>query len=64
MNKQSIVNLTGFLIILVVFVLTFFIYFRETHEFFSSLTASSLSSILVLGVVVVVGWFVRAFTKS
>lgn len=50
-------------IVLVVFILTFFIFFRETLEFFSSLTAAILATLLVLGTIIVFRWLIRAFSK-
>lgn len=51
------------IISLVVFVLTFFILFRNTHEIFSSLTAAILSACLTLIALIVMDWLIRVFKK-
>lgn len=51
------------IISLFVFILTFFIFFRETQELLSSLTAALLSTLLVLASLIIVSWFIRVFTK-
>lgn len=48
---------------LVVFVLTFFIFFRETLEIFSSLSAAVLATLLALGTLIVGYWLIRVFSK-
>lgn len=51
------------MISLAVFILTFFIFFRDTYEFYSSLTAAILSAALTLITLIVISWFVRVFMK-
>jgi predicted RND superfamily exporter protein len=51
------------IISLVVFILTFFILFRETQEIFSSLTAAIFSALLVWGALIIISWLIRVFTK-
>lgn len=51
------------IISLVVFILTFFIFFRETHEIFSSLTAAILGALILAGAMIVVGWLIRVCSK-
>lgn len=64
MFKKSLVKRVGLPVTFVVFILTFFILFRETREFFSSLTASILGAILILGMFIVIGWIIQIFKKS
>jgi hypothetical protein len=51
------------IISLVVFSLTFFIFFRETQEIFSSLTAAILGALMIFGTLIVVSWIVQALHK-
>lgn len=51
------------IISLVVFILTFFIFFRETHELLSSVTAAILCALLALGTLIIGSWLIRIFTK-
>ncbi len=51
------------IISLAVFILTFFIFFRDTYETFSSLVAAILSSLLTLGALIVMSWFTQVFKK-
>ena len=51
------------IIFLATFILTFFIFFRETHESMSSIFASIMSALLILGTWIIGGWIVRVFTK-
>ncbi len=63
MKANSKIQWTIAMISLVVFILTFFIFFRETQEFFSSLTAAILGTILVLGSLIIVSWLIQVFKK-
>ena len=63
MNEQSRRYWIIAIISLVVFILTFFIFFRDTQEFFSSLTAAVFSALLVLGTLIIGSWLLRVFTK-
>jgi uncharacterized membrane protein HdeD (DUF308 family) len=51
------------IISLAVFILTFFIFFRETHELLSSVIAAIFCVLLVLGTLIIGSWIVRVFTK-
>lgn len=63
MRDNSMTSWVITIISLVVFILTFFIFFHETSEVYSSLTAAIFSACLVLGTLIVVSWFVKAFKK-
>jgi len=64
MFKNSFVKKVGFPVTFAVFILTFFMFFRETRELFSSLTASILGAILIFGAFIVADWIIQIFKKS
>lgn len=43
-----------------VFILTFFVFFRETHELLSSLTAALFSAALTIGALITIYWIYKA----
>ncbi len=46
-----------------VLIFSFFVFYRDTQEFFSSLTAAILSAALVLGALIIMSWLIRVFMK-
>jgi hypothetical protein len=64
MFKKWIVNTAGWITAFIVFLLTFFLFFSETQEFFNCLIAAILAAVLVLGVWVVVTWIIQVFKRS
>lgn len=59
MQAYSTVHWIIAILSLGVFILTFFIFFRDTHEIFSSLTAAILGALLTLGALIVLNWLAR-----
>lgn len=63
MNANTRIHWRISIISFVVFILTFFIFFRETREIFSSVTAAIFCTLLVLGALVIGSWLIQVFKK-
>ncbi|MFI0434555.1 MAG: hypothetical protein ACH350_02350 [Parachlamydiaceae bacterium] len=63
MNSHTRIQWIVSIISLVVFILTFFIFFRETRELFSSGVAAIFSSLLVAVALMISSWLIKVFNK-
>lgn len=64
MDKFSIGTWLMGLCTLLTLMITFIVYYHETQELISSLTAAILSASLVLGALIVLNWLIQVFTKK
>lgn len=64
MDKFSIGTWLMGLFTLLTLVITFIVFYHETQEPISSLTAAILSASLLLGALIVLNWFIQVFTKK